>query len=296
MNSFNSLGGSNLSSLQYSNVSFAYAESQPVLHQINFELCTNEIVGILGPNGSGKSTLLKLANGLLRPATGEVLLNGTDIIKRKTSHLAREIVLSFQFSRQQFFTSTVENELLVSLALHLEDKSERIIRLETILKQFYLEKLRNHHPYLLSGGEQRRLAMAIALTAPASFFLLDEPTANVDETALQLLLTKIKEMKNQGKGIMIVSHDIEFLLSLCNRLVILTNGEIRFIGTPLDVINFVKTERQQFLEIPEIYSFLQRLGRELSHDGLLEIYNTQNDLKAKIALISKVLEEKQIDT
>ena len=282
----------NLSSLKYSKVSFSYTETQPVLDQIDLELCTNEIVGILGPNGAGKSTLLKLANGLLRPQSGKVLLNNGDISKQVTSQLARQIMVTFQFTRQQFFASTVEKELLVTLSMYVEDKSERNIRLESLLEQFDLGKLRNHHPYILSGGEQRRLSMAIAMAVPANFFLFDEPTANVDRKSLLFLLTTLREMRNQGKGIIIVSHDIEFQLALCDRLIILINGSIQFNGTVLDVINLHKTKEWDFMEIPEIYSFIQRLERKHFHTDLLKMYLAQHDLKAKITMISNILEKK----
>ena len=281
-----------MSSIKYSNVSFSYTEVQPVLNHINLELCTNEILGILGPNGAGKSTLLKLANGLLRPQSGEVLLDNIDIKKRKTSQLAQQIIVTFQFTHQQFFTSTVERELLVTLNLHVEGKSERKCRLETLLEQFDLVKLRNQHPYILSGGEQRRLAMAIAMAVPANFFLLDEPTANADQKALDLLLFTLKELRSQGKGIMIVSHDIEFQLALCDRLIILMNGTIQYTGTPLDVINSIKKKEWDFLKIPEIYLFIQRLEREMTHSNLLKTYLAQNNLGTKVTMISSALEKR----
>ncbi len=283
-----------MSSLKYSKVSFSYTETQPVLDQIDLELSTNEIIGILGPNGAGKSTLLKLANGLLRPQSGKVLINNGDISKQVTSQLARQIMVTFQFTRQQFFTSTVEKELLVTLSMYVEEKSKRNIRLERLLEQFDLGKLKNHHPYILSGGEQRRLAMAIAMAVPANFFLFDEPTANVDRKSLLFLLTTLREMKNQGKGIIIVSHDIEFQLALCDRLIILIDGSIQFNGTPLDVINLHKTKKWDFMEIPEIYSFIQRLERKQFHTDLLKMYLAQHDLEAKITMISNILEKKII--
>ncbi len=278
-----------MSSLKYSKVTFGYIKTQPVLNQIDLELSTNEVVGILGPNGAGKSTLLKIANGLLRPQSGEVFLDNKQITKQITSQLAQQIIVTFQFTRKQFFTSSVENELLVTLALHEEDKSKRMSRLESLIKQFDLEKLRRNHPYTLSGGEQRRLAMAVALAIPAKFFLLDEPTANADQKSLLFLLKILKEMRNQGKGFLIVSHDIEFQLALCDRLIVLVNGSIQFNGTPLDFIKFHDSKEWDFLKIPEIYQFIQRFEGASSHTDLLKMYLAQESLKAKVTMISDIL-------
>ena len=88
-------------------MSFAYPNSSSVLHDINLELHSGEILGVIGPNGAGKSTLLKLANGLLKPQAGEVFINDENIINRKTSDIAHDLVLTFQFSRQQFYASSV---------------------------------------------------------------------------------------------------------------------------------------------------------------------------------------------
>ncbi len=281
-----------MASLKFSNISFAYIDTQPVLKQIDLKLCTNEIVGILGPNGTGKSTLLRIANGLLRPQSGDVLLNNEDITKQVTSRLARQIIVTFQFTRQQFFTSTVEKELLTTLTLHEEDKSQQIHLLESLITYFGLNELRDHHPYTLSGGEQRRLAMAIAMAVPATFFLLDEPTANADQEALLFMSKILRKMKNEGKGVMIVSHDIEFQLALCDRLIILIDGSIQFTGTPLEIINMYKKEKWNFFEIPEIYPFIQRLEREGSHPDLLKSYLADHDFENKFTMISNVLGEK----
>lgn len=280
-----------MTTLKYSNVSFAYPNSSSVLHDINLELHSGEILGVIGPNGAGKSTLLKLANGLLKPQTGEVYINNENIIKRKTSDIAQDLVLTFQFSRQQFFTSSVEEELTVTLDIHIKNSSEKNIYLKNILKKFKLMDVRNHHPYVLSGGEMRRLALAIAfINFKVNLFLLDEPTANIDQRSLTFLKSTLKDMKNQGKGVMIVSHDIEFQFSMCDRIAILVDGVIQFIGTPFMLMNELNKKNWKFLELPQIYSFIQLLEGKFSSENLLWNYLSQSTLDKKISLISGVLE------
>ncbi|MFX0087984.1 MAG: ABC transporter ATP-binding protein [Candidatus Hodarchaeota archaeon] len=280
-----------MTTLKYSNVSFAYPNSSSVLHDINLELHSGEILGVIGPNGAGKSTLLKLANGLLKPQTGEVYINNENITKQKTSDIAQDLVLTFQFSRQQFFTSSVEEELIVTLNIHVENSSEKNIYLKNILKKFKLMALRNHHPYVLSGGEMRRLALAIAfINIKADLFLLDEPTANIDQKNLMFLKSTLRDMKNQGKGIMIVSHDIEFQFSICDRIAILVDGYIQFIDTPFKLMNELNKSKWRFFELPQIYSFIQLLENKFSSENLLWNYLKQSTLDKKIRLIAGVLE------
>jgi len=261
-----------------------------VINNISFEVHPSEIVGILGPNGSGKSTLLKLANGLLKPHSGKVSINNQNIVDMKTSTIARDLILTLQFSRQQFFSSSVEKELMVTLGLHVKNKLERDVQLEKLLNKFELMELRHQHPYILSGGEQKRLALAVAFAGPsASIFLLDEPTANIDRKNLDLLKSTIKTMKNQGKSFMIVSHDIEFQLTLCDRIVILNNGTIQFVGTPFQLLTEVDKNKREFFEIPQIYSFVQLLEKEYSSNTLLSDYLSQSSFEEKVKLISTTL-------
>ncbi len=276
--------------LKYSDVSFAYAESTPILTNINLEFNSHEIVGIIGPNGAGKSTLLKLANGLIKPQSGEILINDKNILKRRTSDISKDLVVTFQFSRQQFFRSTVESEIGVTLALHVKNKKERVIRLEKILQKFDLIYLRHHHPYVLSGGEQRRLALALAFTGPtARLYLLDEPTANIDHQSLVLLKSTLKEMSKQGKGFIIVSHDIEFQLDLCDRIIIIDETSVQFSGTPFNLIRTSRKERWNFFEMPQIYEFIRSLEENNPSSDLLGPYLTQNNYESKVKLISNVI-------
>jgi energy-coupling factor transporter ATP-binding protein EcfA2 len=285
------LGGRNLSSLTYSNVSFGYSKDQPILKNINLDFHTNEIVGIIGPNGAGKTTLLKLANGLLCPDSGKIFLDNEDIGNFVTSQLARRILVTFQFTRQQFFTSTVEKELMITLDQHETEISSRLLHLEKILERLELTNLRDYHPYILSGGEQRRLAIALTMASSAKFFLLDEPTANLDQKSFQLLMVLLQEMRNQGRGIVIVSHDFSFQLALCDKLIVLNNGIIDFSGTPFEVIKTIKSRKWNFLDLPEIYSFIQRFEPDDNNYKFLKNFLACVSLEEKTQVFLNNLEK-----
>ncbi|MFX0185296.1 MAG: ABC transporter ATP-binding protein [Candidatus Hodarchaeota archaeon] len=285
------MGGRNLSSLTYSNVSFGYSKDQPILKNINLDFHPNEIVGIIGPNGAGKTTLLKLANGLLRPHTGKIFLGGKDIRNFATSQLAQQILVTFQFTRQQFFTSTVEKEVMITLDQYEKEETSRLQQLEKIIERLELTNLRNYHPYILSGGEQRRLAIALAMASSAKFFFLDEPTANLDQISFQLLMVLLREMRNQGSGIVIVSHDLSLQLNLCDKLIVLINGIIDFSGTPIEVIKTVESRKWDFLDIPEIYSFIRRLDSKNNNYTLLKKYLACESLEEKTQAVLNHLEK-----
>ncbi len=282
-----------LASLQYSDVSFAYEDEYSILQDINLEFRSGQIIGLIGPNGSGKSTLLKLANGLLRPQTGTVAIDTHDIRQIRTSQLAWQIHVTFQFTRQQFFTSSVENEILVTLGQHITDDSARQERLEELIEQFGLEHRRTLHPYILSGGEQRRLVLALALASSAQFFLLDEPTAGLDQKTIELLLKTLYEVKKDNKGVILVSHDIDTILKACDQVIVLIDGRVAYTGSPSDVISKAREEPWDFFDLPEIYHFLHDLGKGERFTHLVHQYLAQESLADKIELLLAFLEESE---
>lgn len=282
-----------LASLKYSDVSFAYEDGHPILQDINLEFHSGQIVGLVGPNGSGKSTLLKLANGLLRPQRGSVAIDTHDIRHSRTSQLAWQIHVTFQFTRQQFFTSSVENEILVTLDQHVADDSVHQPRLEELLEVFRLKHRRTFHPYVLSGGEQRRLVLALALASSAQFYLLDEPTAGLDQETIQLLLKTLHEVKKQNKGVVLVSHDIDTVLNVCDQVIVLIDGKVAYSGTPSEVISKARDEPWDFFDLPEIYHFLKSLVNDERFSHLIHKYLAQETLVEKVEFLSAFLEESE---
>jgi len=279
-----------VSSLEFSHVTFGYNKNKPVLKDLSFKITSGQILGVLGPNGSGKTTLLKLANGLIRPQTGAIFLNGFDIKNKKTSQLAQHIAVSSQFARQEFFSSTVYQELMTTASLYFPDSSFRKEVVAGLLKSFGLEDLSKSHPYVLSSGEQRRLSLAIAFTIPASFYLFDEPTANADHVVIELLHSYLLDLKNKGHSFIVVSHDSEFLFSICDRLLVLKDGAIEFQGTPTALIHFLTGKDWDFLEIPSVYSFLQQLHREFGLSNILSEYLNNKTRQSRLEFLISVME------
>ncbi|MFW9779942.1 MAG: energy-coupling factor ABC transporter ATP-binding protein [Candidatus Heimdallarchaeota archaeon] len=282
-----------MTSLRYSNVSFSYEDDHPILHEINLEFQTGQIIGVIGPNGSGKSTLLKLANGLLRPQLGTVTIDTHDIRQIRTSQLSQQIHVTFQFTRQQFFTSSVEKEILVTLERHEARESVCNQRMMELISEFRLEDCRTLHPYMLSGGEQRRLVLALAMASSAQFFLLDEPTAGLDKETIQLLFKTLYRLRNERRGVIIVSHDIDAVLKVCDKVVVLIDGNIDYLGSASEVIIKAREDSWDFFDLPEIFHFLYSLDTNKSMPGIINKYIATETLVVKANFVSAILEERE---
>ncbi len=278
-----------MDSLKFNQISFGYHPSHPVLHNISFEVTTDEIIGILGPNGAGKSTLLQLTNSLLRPQSGHILYNSQNIENQSTSDLANHITVSFQFSRQEFFKPTVFEEIFSTISRYIPDKIASQEATQHTLKEFGLFSVQRNHPYTLSGGEQRRLVLALRFSIPASFYIFDEPTANADYSAIELLREYILSFHSLGKGFIIASHDIEFLLSICDRILILEEGNITYQGRCEDFIRGYSYQKWSFIELPSIYSFIQLLEAKKESVNILTGYLTNKTYEARLAYLKQII-------
>ncbi|NHJ03151.1 MAG: ABC transporter ATP-binding protein [Candidatus Heimdallarchaeota archaeon] len=280
-----------MNNLSYFNVGFYYNAGMPILKKISFEVLSSQIVGILGSNGSGKTTLLRLSNGLLKPTSGTIYLNQESIHKFKTSQLANRIHTTFQFSRLHFYCSSVNEEILQSLHFSRNKKENDHDLPSEILSLFSLLELQYRHPYSLSGGEQQRLSLAIAYASNADFFLFDEPTANIDRPSRLFLADFIIKLRNQGKGVLIASHDVEFQLNVCDKILVLNNGIIQFFGTPQEFLTSAEYLKHDFICIPEIYHFLELLEKDKTTSKLIENFFTLSSTSERLFLIEKSLEE-----
>lgn len=281
-----------MTSLEYHGVSFSYPGNQQILKDISFQLVEGEILAIIGSNGAGKSTLLKLANKLLKPDEGRISLSNIPIEGQFTSQIAHQLIVTFQFSRTQFFSSSVEHELLTVIRLHHGSKGEQDSKLNFLLEEFGLLHQRHLPPYQLSGGEQRKLALALSFASSASFFLFDEPTANLDQISRKFFLSKIISLKQESKGIIIVSHDLEFVLAVADRVMILDDGQVAFLGSIDDFLQQFLSKQDQFLHIPAIYSFFSALTQ--GADLIKELQTVMPDTAffTPISILKKITEVK----
>jgi len=213
-----------IGTLSLSQVGFRYPSGPTVFQNLTLSAQAGEILLIVGKNGTGKTTLLRLMAGLIRPYTGEVLFDGASSVKVRASALARKASLAFQITHHEFFSTTVEEEIRTTLRMRGSEEKDREEEIAGICLFFGLEHLRFRHPFSLSGGEKRRLTLAILQAMDSDFLLLDEPTQGLDKDGRKDLLRFLRERKEIGKGIVIATHDIAFGIMVADRLLVLDKG------------------------------------------------------------------------
>lgn len=201
---------------------------------ISFNLAPGEFLIIAGSNGSGKTTLLRLLMGLITPQAGRIRLKGRDIFKdivatRKTMGLV------FQDTDTQILGETVYSEIAFgpeNLGLSPESVRERVDR---VMKDLSLEALRDRHPATLSGGEKRRLTIAGILAMAPEVILFDEPFANLDYPSACSLTDLIRDLKAAGKALVMATHDLNHVLPLAHRIMVMEKGRVLALGGVRDI-------------------------------------------------------------
>ena len=207
----------------------------PALRGVSLAVEEGEVLGIVGGTGSGKSTLVQHMNLLLVPTGGEVFVDGVNAMEMKKSELRRRVGLAFQFPEQGLFASTVEEDVAFApCQLRLAEEEVRK-RVDEALNLLGVEHLRRRSPYTLSGGEQRRVALAGVLAMGPEVLVLDEPTAGMDPAARESLLGVILGLRERGTSVVLVSHDLNEVSEVADRVCVMERGEVRALGEPSKV-------------------------------------------------------------
>ena len=216
--------------LHTTNIQKTY-KGRAVVKGVTIEVNQGEIVGLLGPNGAGKTTSFYMIVGLVKPDTGTVFLDETDITHYP---MYRRAQLGIGYLPQEvsvFRKLSVEDNILAILEMTKLDKKARLERLEQLLEEFSLTHVRKNLGHSLSGGEKRRTEIARALATNPKFVLLDEPFAGVDPIAVEDIQSIIAELRNKNIGILITDHNVQETLSITDRAYLLFEGNILKAGT-----------------------------------------------------------------
>ncbi|MGK6349934.1 LPS export ABC transporter ATP-binding protein [Parapedobacter sp. DT-150] len=206
-----------------------------VVNDVSFDVSQGEIVGLLGPNGAGKTTSFYMIVGLIKPNEGHVYLDGEEITEDPMYRRAQRGIGYLAQEASVFRKLSVENNIMAVLEIHYKDKAERKEKLEELLAEFSLNRVRKNRGDLLSGGERRRTEIARALAANPHFILLDEPFAGVDPIAVEEIQTIVSKLKHRNIGILITDHNVQETLSITDRAYLLTEGKIMLAGTPEEI-------------------------------------------------------------
>ncbi len=240
-------------------VYFSYDGVRDVLKGVSIGIDEGDYVAIMGENGAGKSTLVKHFNGLLKPVRGEVRVDGLSTRDTPTSVLARKVALVFQYPESMFFSEAVKEE--VAFALRNFGFPSKVVE-ENVVKYLTLFGLENYierSPFTLSGGEQRRLALACVLAWDPDYIVLDEPTAGQDKCQRELLQELIKQLTMQGKTVVVVSHDVEFIAETSPTTILMADGKILASGDAGNILSDEKLIYESGLILPRVTDAFHRL-------------------------------------
>jgi lipopolysaccharide export system ATP-binding protein len=212
-------------------------KSKPVVNDVSVEVNQGEIVGLLGPNGAGKTTTFYMTVGLIRPNEGNVFLDDLNITKFP---MYRRAQLGIGYLAQEasvFRKLSVEDNIKAVLEMTKLSKAEQKEKLESLLDEFSLQKIRTNRGDLLSGGERRRTEIARALASNPKFILLDEPFAGVDPIAVEDIQSIVAKLKEKNIGILITDHNVHETLTIPDRAYLLYEGKILKSGTAEELAN-----------------------------------------------------------
>jgi len=207
-----------------------------VVNDVAVRLQQGEIVGLLGPNGAGKTTTFYMIVGLIQPLTGRIVLDGQDITKLPMYERARRGIGYLSQEPSIFRKLSVEDNILAILETLPLSAEERSARLEKLLDELSIKRLRKSKAYALSGGERRRLEITRALVTDPKFMMLDEPFAGVDPIAVHDIQTIVAGLRHRGIGVLISDHNVEQTLDIVDRAYIMFDGQVKVSGTVRDLV------------------------------------------------------------
>jgi energy-coupling factor transport system ATP-binding protein len=249
--------------IEVKDVFFTYPNGVKALNGVSLTIRNGEFVAIMGQNGAGKTTLVKLFNGLLKPTKGEVLVDGVNTREVSVANLARKVGFVFQNADHQLFCETVEDE--IAFALRNFGFKERTIqkRVNWALSLLDLTEYRQASPFMLSGGERKRVALASVLAWDPQVLILDEPTIGQDYQQKEKLRQFIVQLNAQGKTVVVVTHDVEFVAECAPRVVLMAQGSIVADGPAEEILtnrDLVTKASIVSPQITQIFLGLEDLG------------------------------------
>jgi energy-coupling factor transport system ATP-binding protein len=245
--------------IEVQNVEFAYPDGTQALNGVSLKIPEKGYVGFIGRNGSGKTTLVKLFNGLLRPTSGSIKLHGEDVSGRPITALARHVGYNFQNPDDQIFARTVREELEFApknLGLQPEETAKAV---ENVAGDLELTQYLAINPFSLSQGLRRRVAFGSTLTLNPEILVVDEPTTGQDYSRAKVVMELCKKLNEEGKTIIIISHNMDLIAEYCKYVYVLKDGSLLMEGTPREVFSRPEVLAETSIVPPQITRIFQQM-------------------------------------
>ena len=269
-----------MSLIEINNLTHIYSEGLPfekkAVDDISLKVEENEFIGLIGHTGSGKSTFIQHLNGLLKPSSGEIIIDGTRVDKSgaNLTDLRKKVGLVFQYPEYQLFEETIERDIAFGpkkLDISDEEVQERVkSSMESVGLDYKTYK--DKSPFELSGGLKRRVAIAGVLAMEPKVLILDEPTAGLDPRGRDEILSEIKSIHEKRKmTVILVSHSMEDVAKIAERIVVLDKGKVFLDGEPRDIFREEDKLLGVGLGIPQITSLMRTLkkkGLDINEDAI----------------------------
>lgn len=275
--------------IEIKNLSFIYNKDTPfevkALDDISLTIKDNSFIGIIGHTGSGKSTFMQQLNGLLRPTSGTIIIDGVDITQKdiKLNKLRESVGMVFQYPEYQLFEETVEKDVAFGPKnLGLSDE-EVAIRVKDAIEDVKLdyEWVKDRSPFELSGGQKRRVSIAGILAMRPKVLILDEPTAGLDPRAREEILDEIYDIYKKTKiTVVLVSHSMEDVFTYANEIVVLSKGRLIMHKTTDEAVKERELLKKYDVGVPEITEFMFTLQEK--YPGLNPYVKTVEEAREHI--------------
>lgn len=282
-------------SIKIENLVHVYMPKSPfekvALDNVNIEINNSEFVALIGHTGSGKSTLIQHMNGLLKPTSGRIIVDGEDITKPgvKLTDIRKKVGLVFQYPEYQLFEETIEKDIEYgprNLGLEQEEITRRVKNAMKMVGLDY-ETYRNKSPFDLSGGQKRRVAIAGVIAMEPKVLILDEPTAGLDPKGRDDILDQIKKLHTDYKmTIILVSHSMEDVGKLAERIIVMNSGKVALQGTPAMVFKEIDTLESIGLAVPQV-TYLMRALKAKGFDVSDEVYTIKQGKEELLRILKK---------
>lgn len=267
-----------MSRIEINGASFTYPNGFTAVENVNLKINEGDNIAIIGQNGAGKTTTVKMMNGLLKPSSGTVVVNGKNTKQYTTAQISREVGYVFQNPDDQIFNNRVYDEIAYALKQSGASESEIRERVNKYAKLCGVSDLLEENPYDLPLSIRKLVTIASVITTRAEVIILDEPTAGQDKAGLEIISNIIACLLEENRSVVTITHDMEFVARHFKQVIVMANKKIQKRGKPEDVFFDQKMMEVASLKPPALVQVIQNLGLNLKTLSIKDFADAMNHL------------------